>query len=101
MTDRRRYKASFLTRRLAAAHNVLADPTATGARRCGARKRINRTLAILVALPPIPPMKAELETDRLARKRREFDAKPPVARSRPAQHVAQVLTTAAVLAARA
>jgi hypothetical protein len=68
--DRRRHKASYLTRRLAAARAVLADPTATDNRRRGARCRINRTLAVLAQLPPIPPMTAELETDRLARKRR-------------------------------
>lgn len=98
MTDLRRHKASYLTRRLAAARQVLLDPTATDDRRRGARCRMNRTLAVLRALPPIPPMTTELEVDRLARKRRESDAGSPVARSRLSRQAAEALATAALVA---
>jgi hypothetical protein len=60
MGDQARYKSGYLLRRLASAHSVLDNPTATTAQRRGARCRINHTMNILRRLPPIPMMKRGL-----------------------------------------
>lgn len=64
----RRNSARYLTRRLAAAHAVLADFTATDAQRHGARCRLNRAIDTLKQLEPIPPMRRRLQVDVLAEK---------------------------------
>lgn len=63
-----RHSARYLTRRLAAAHAVLSDPTATDAQRRGARCRLNKTVDTLKTLEPIPPMRRPLQVDVLAEK---------------------------------
>lgn len=74
MSDRRRFKTAYLTRKLAAAHALLADPAATDQARRGARCRLNRSVKILRALPAVPAMKRLLEVDRLADKKRALAA---------------------------
>lgn len=70
-TNRRRpssprpQSAPFLTRRIARAHNVLADPTGTDQQRRRARCLLNRAISTLRSLTPIPPMKHGLAVDRL------------------------------------
>ncbi len=59
MTKAQRMRADYLTRRIAAAKNVLANPYATDEQRSGARRRLNAAIEILRGLPPIPPMSRE------------------------------------------
>jgi hypothetical protein len=61
----RTQSARYLTRKIAAAHAVLANPTATDPQRRGARCRLNRAVLVLRALAPIPPMKHGLSIDRI------------------------------------
>jgi hypothetical protein len=60
----RRIKARWLTRQVAFAHNVLADPTATEQRRRAARCRLNRMCAIRRDLRLVPAMKRGLDVDK-------------------------------------
>jgi hypothetical protein len=70
-----RQRASYLTKRMAAAHAVLADLSASDQARRAARCRINRTLAIIRRLAPIPRMKRRLAVDKKSvRQRRLFGA---------------------------
>lgn len=71
--DRRRHSTRYLMRRLAAAHHVLRfdpDYRFSDQQRHRARCRLNRTLAIVRRLPPVPLMRRSLEVDRLAERRR-------------------------------
>jgi hypothetical protein len=68
MADQNRpIKSRWLTRQLAFAHNVLADPTATKQQRHAARCRLNRMCAIRRDLRPVPAMKRGLDVDKSRR----------------------------------
>lgn len=62
----KRNKAPYLTLRIAAAHQLLANPTATDAQRCGARRRLNRAVVMLRSLR-VSRMKRGLQIDKLPR----------------------------------
>lgn len=58
-SKRPRQSSRYLTRRITAAKNVLANPMASDEQRHGARCRLNRAIETLRGLEPVPMMSRE------------------------------------------